>query len=205
MTLEPEAMVAGAALLILWGALDCFFGYRFFKFTIVLLGAAVGAVLGHQLFVETLGITSGARWIGFGVGAIAGSALAFGAYLLGVFILGFSLGFMLAPVLVPNATELMLLGIGAAAGIVFGLLALLAQKILVAVGTAWSGSLRIVFGSAFFIEGLDWTFFVNDPRQIGILLSDRIWMLVVFVVLGGIGSLSQLSGGDAPKEKEAKK
>lgn len=205
MTIEPEARVAGAALLIAWGALDCFFGYRVFKFTVVLLGAAAGAVLGRQLFVEVLGLAGDIRWAGLAIGALLGGALAFGLYLLGIFLLGFSLGFMLAPGLFPAAGEWTLMAIGAGAGIVFGLVAMLAQRLLISVGTAWSGSLRVVIGVAFFVEGLDWAFYAANPHQIGVLLSERTWMLVVFLVLGAVGLVAQLSGGGGARKKDPEK
>jgi len=206
MNMEPETTaVVGAVLLILWGALDCFFGYRVFKFTVVLLGAAAGAVLGHQLFVVVLGLTGDARWVGLGLGAILGGALAFGLYLVGIFLLGFSLGFMLAPGFWPDGDRLTLMAIGVGAGIVCGLLAMLTQRLLVAAGTAWSGSIRVVMGAAFFIEGVDWMFYANQPQQIGVLFSERTWMLVSFLGLGALGFLAQLTGGRRAKAKDSKK
>lgn len=204
MNLEPEAQVAGAAFLIAWGMLDCFFGYRVFKFTVGLLGVVAGAIFGHQLFVEVLGLTGEIRWVGFGLGALLGGALAFGLYLVGVFILGFSLGFMLAPGLWPQGDEMTLLAVGAGAGLVCGLIAMLAQKLLVAVGTALSGAIRVVLGASFFIEGLDWTFYASQPQQIGVLLSERMWMLVVFVILGAAGLIAQIAGGRSSGKKDSK-
>ena len=194
MDLDPQAVRAGAAGLILWGLLDCFFGYRVFKFTVALLGAAAGAVLGHQLFVEVLGLTGDVRWIGLAVGAVIGGVLAFGLYLVGIFILGFSLGFMLAPGLWPAADKPMLLVVGAVAGLVCGVVATLLQRLLVAVGTAWSGSIRVVLGVAFFTDGLDWSYYAVHPQEIGVLLTQRMWMLLAFFALGASGFIAQLMG-----------
>lgn len=205
MNLDSQATQAGAVLIIVWGLLDCFFGYRVFRFTVGLLGIAAGAVLGHQFFVEILGIADGARWIGFAIGAIAGGILAFGLYLVGVFILGFSIGFMFAPAFWQGSSELTMLAIGAGAGLVCGLVALMAQRLLVSACTAWGGAIRIVLGVAFFTEDLDWSFYAAYPQQIGVLLSERPWMLVVFLALGAAGFLAQLAGRRGAKAKEAKK
>jgi len=205
MDLDPQATMAGAGVLILWGLLDCFFGYRVFKFTVVLLGLAGGAVLGHQLFVEVLNVTSNARWIGLGAGALVGAVLAFGLYLVGVFILGFSVGFMFAPAFWPDAPELTLLAIGGAAGLACGIVAIIAQRFLISALTAWSGAVRVLLGGAFFIEGLDWTFYAAHPQQVGVLLSERNWMLVTVLVLGVAGFITQLTGARRAKGRESKK
>lgn len=202
---DADSLMAGAGLLALWGLVDCFFGYRVFKFTVILLGAAAGAVLGHQLVVEVLGIAGDMRWVGLGVGALLGGVLAFGLYLVGIFILGFSLGFMLAPGFWPDSERLTLLAIGAGAGIVCGIVALVAQRLLIAVGTAWSGSVRVVLGLAFFTEGVDWTFYAGNPQQVGVLLSERTWMLVAFLALGAVGFVSQVAGGRRGRQKAAEK
>ncbi|HEY5552343.1 MAG TPA: DUF4203 domain-containing protein [Opitutaceae bacterium] len=205
MDLNLQATQAGAGLLILWGLLDCFFGYRVFKFTVVLLGIAAGAVLGHQLCIEILGITGDARWIGLAIGAIVGGALAIGLYLVGVFILGFSLGFMFVPAFWQGSSELALLAIGVGAGLVCGIIAVVAQRLLISACTAWSGAIRVVLGVAFFSEGLDWSFYAAYPQQVGVLLSERGWMLVVFLALGAAGFIAQLAGSRGAKPKEAKK
>jgi hypothetical protein len=205
MNLDPQATQAGAVLIIIWGLLDCFFGYRVFKFTVGLLGIVAGALLGHQFCVEILGIVDGGRWVGFAIGAVAGGILAFGLYLVGVFILGFSLGFMFAPAFWPGGSELTTLAVGAGAGLICGLVAVFAQRLLVSACTAWGGAIRIVLGVAYFSEGLDWSFYAAYPQQIGVLLTERAWMLVVFLVLGAAGFLAQLAGRRGAKAQEAKK
>ena len=205
MNLDTDALNVGAGLLIIWGLVDCFFGYRVFKITVVLLGIVAGAVFGHQLCVELFNITGNARWIGFAIGAILGGALAFGLYLVGVFILGFSIGFMFAPAFWPGSSEFMILAIGTGAGLVCGIIALVAQRLLITAGTAWSGAIRVVLGVAFFTEGLDWSFYAAYPQQVGVLLSERGWTLVVFLALGAAGFLAQLVGSKRAKEKAEKK
>lgn len=204
MNLDPQVTTAGAGLLIVWGLLDCFFGYRVFKFTVALLGAAAGAVLGHQLFVEVLGITGDARWIGMAVGALTGGVLAFGLYLVGIFVLGFSLGFMLVPGFWHGGEKTVLLVAGAAGGLVCGIIAMMTQRLLVAAFTAWSGSIRVVLGAAFFIEGLDWSYYAAYPQEIGVLFSERFWMMIIFLVLGAAGFIAQLTRNRRAKGKASK-
>lgn len=40
---------------LVWGLLDCFFGYRIFKLTVTLLGAIAGALLA-QMAAHTAGL-----------------------------------------------------------------------------------------------------------------------------------------------------
>ena len=204
MDLDPQAMKAGAGLLIIWGLVDCFFGYRVFKFTVALLGAAIGAILAYHLFAKILGLSGVVIWIGFGFGAIVGGILAFGLYLVGLFFLGFTLGFTLVPGLWHTTDKGVLLIVGAVAGIVCGVVAMLIQKLLVTAGTAWTGAILVLLGGAFFIEGLDWSRYAASPQEIGVLMSDRPWMLVGFLVLGAAGFLAQLTGHKRAKAKSEK-
>ena len=204
MDMDPQSLKAGAAVMIIWGLVDCFFGYRVFKFTVALLGAAIGAILAYHLFAEILGLAGVVKWIGFGLGALVGGILAFGLYLVGIFFLGFTLGFTLVPGLWHAADKGMLLVVGAVAGVVCGIVAMMIQKLLVAAGTAWTGAILVLLGGAFFIEGLDWSRYAASPQEIGVLLSDRPWMLIVFLVLGAAGFLAQLSGHKRAKAKSQK-
>ena len=200
-TSPSETRTAGAVVLLLWGLADCFWGYRIFRVAIALLGALAGGWL-LAAGAAQLGAEEAVRWIAFAVGALLGAGLAFGFYLVGVFVLGFAFGFSVAVSLLPVMGDSLLLIVGAAVGVAAGFLALALQRVLLAATTAWSGAFRIALAAAFFVERLDWQLYLRDPTQIPTLVQLRPWISIVTLVVGVLGFLCQLSQGRAARREE---
>jgi hypothetical protein len=183
----PTTLTLGALALVLWGVIDCFFGYRIVKFTIGLLGLIAGGWLGFWIVLQGLGMGEGAAWIGFLVGALLGALLAFGMYLVGLFLLGFSLGFTLSLGLVHVAGDTQMLLTGLAVGLISGALAVLFQRLVIIIATAWVGALKLTLGLAYFVAGIDWLFYVHQPDQIAALFRGHPWMFPAVLVVGAVG------------------
>ena len=81
----------GAAVLLGWGLLDCFFGYRIFRVAIALLGALVLGLLATAAAGQA-GCSEVVCWVALAAGAVLGLVLSFSLFLVGVFLAGFSLG-----------------------------------------------------------------------------------------------------------------
>lgn len=198
---DPNTILAlGALALAVWGALDCFFGYRIVKFTIGVLGLIAGGWLGFWIVLQGLGLSETAAWVGFLVGALLGALLAFGMYLAGLFILGFSLGFTLSLGLVHVTGDTQMLLTGLAVGLISGALAVLFQRFLIIVATAWVGALKLTLGLAYFLAGIDWLFYVHQPDQIAALFRGHPWMFPAVLVVGAAGVAVQW-----PATRHAKK
>ena len=191
----------GAGVLLLWGLVDCFFGYRIIRFAIGLLGALVGALLVSGLAAQWLGGSELVYWIALGVGAVLGAVLSFSFFLVGVFLAGFSLGYLVAVGLVPFTGPGVTLLAGAVAGTVTGLLALVLQRFVISAATAFGGAFRVALAAAFFVDRLDWQFYLRSPDQIPALLVGRWWVTVLMFGLGLFGLLVQLGGASASKAK----
>lgn len=192
----------GAAVLLLWGLVDCFFGYRIFRFAVGLIGAMVGALLISGAVAQWFPGNEPAYWIAFASGAIVGAVLSFSFYLVGVFLAGFSLGYVVAVGLVPVTGPAVTLLAGAVAGAVTGVLALLLQRVLISAATAFGGSFRVALAAAFFVDKLDWQFYLRSPDQIPALLVGRWWVTVLMFGLGVCGLLVQLRSAPAHKQIE---
>jgi hypothetical protein len=193
----------GAAVLLGWGLLDCFWGYRIFRLAVALIGALV---LG---LVASGWIAPGASpvwfWCAFGLGAVVGLVVSFAFYLVGVFLAGFALGCTVVLGLVPFLGPAASMLVGAIAGVVTGLLALVLQRLLISAATAFSGALRIVLAGAFFLENLDWQFYLRTPAQIPALLTSHWWLSLVLLGLGLFGLMVQLGNSSGKTKDKASK
>jgi hypothetical protein len=194
-----SSCAVGAGVLLLWGLVDCFFGYRIFRFAVALLGALVGGLLFSGAVTQWFAGNEPLYWIALAVGAVLGAVLSFLFYLVGVFLAGFSLGYVVAVGLVPFTGPAVTLLAGAVAGAATGLLALLLQRFLISASTALGGAFRVALAVAFFAQGLDWQIYLRSPDQIPALLVGRWWVTVLMFGLGLFGLLVQLRSTPARK------
>jgi hypothetical protein len=195
-----SSYTVGAAVLLVWGLLDCFFGYRIFRVAIALLGALVFGLFASSVVGQWFGGGEVLHWVAFAVGALLGLVFSFAFYLVGVFFAGFAFGYVVALALVPFTGPAATLLIGAVAGAGCGLLALMFQRLLIAAATAFVGAFRVALAAAFFLEGLDWQFYLRSPEQVPALLVGRWWVPVVVLALGLCGLIVQLSSKPAAKK-----
>ncbi len=198
-----SSYAVGAGVLLLWGLVDCFFGYRIFRLAVGLIGAFVGALLVSGLVAQWLGGDELVYWISLATGAVLGAVLSFSFYLVGVFLAGFSLGYVVAVGLVPFTGPAVTLLAGAVAGAVTGLLALVLQRFLISAATAFGGAFRVALAAVFFVERLDWQFYLRSPDQIPALLVGCWWVPVLMFGLGLCGLLVQLRSSSARQAGEA--
>jgi hypothetical protein len=137
-------------IVVVLGAVQCFFGYRAFKFLLVLVGFVLGYALVYEAVFSLLHHKAAAFFIALAGGVVCG-ALITGAYLLGVFLVGVIFGSALALHLYTIAAqhpEPAMLFIFAALG---GLLALFFQKLSIITATAFGGAWAVVAGIAWYI------------------------------------------------------
>lgn len=193
MTTPTETTPFLAAVLALWGLLDCFFGYRLFKFALALLGAFVGGVLGMTGAMHLFPGNELLAWIGLGIGALLGGILSFAVVMVGVFLAGFALGFVITLGANQATNSLPILATAAAVGLVCGLLGLVLQRWIISAATAWSGAFRVSLAAAFFLNGLEPLKFLRDPDRVPPLLDAHPWIMLSTLALGLLGFFTQLS------------
>jgi len=182
------------------GLLNCFFGYRLFRILLGIWGFVAGTAAGLTMLggahLDPLVQIVGALLCGL-VGAVLVSVL----YLLGVFLFGAGFGLLVASLLqqhlhAPPAWPLTLLL--AAVG---GVAALVLQRPLITLFTAFGGAWVVVAGVAAAIAGCPLQTF---PAH---CLDSSRWALVIlgaWLVLGfcGLVAQSQLSGGRRPRKTD---
>lgn len=205
MTIDPELYPWISVAALVWGLLDCFFGYKIFKVTIALLGAVAGALLG-QAAAAAAGFGGGAELAGVFIGALAGAGLAFLLYFAAVFAAGFGLGATLAILLLAHFDHMVALLVSLVTGLVGGFAAVKLQKTVIILATALLGSFRALLALTFFTSQIDWFFYYRQPQQIPALIDHNAWMFPAILVLAAVGAISQFElGGGKGGEKKRKK
>lgn len=147
---NQEVLYVFIGLSILVGTLQCFFGYRIFKFILGLLGFLLGFALTvtigfnfiqEQVLVLLLGL----------VGGFIGAAIMVALYFVGVFLTGSLFGGVLGIVLYavtqsnPDPVAVLLLAV------IAGVIALIFQKVMIIVSTGFGGAWIVVIGIAYFV------------------------------------------------------
>lgn len=134
---------------ILVSAAQCFFGYRIFKFLLGIAGfllcGSLAAIIGYNFSQEEIV----ALLFGF-LGGFLGAFAILWLYFIGIFLLGALFGGLLCSTMFgpsENAITLVLLFIASALS---GFLALIFQKFMIIVSTAFIGAWGLVFGIFYF-------------------------------------------------------
>ncbi|MEI8372869.1 MAG: DUF4203 domain-containing protein [Planctomycetota bacterium] len=147
--LPPAFVGIIAAISIVGGLVECFFGYRLFMVTLAIVGflfgavlaGAIGAAQSHEAVVALLSAI---------LGGFIGAVLMIVLHFVGVFVLGAALGGIIGALLCAAANsnpEPVMLMIPAIVG---GIVALLVRKFMIIVATAFTGAWSVVTGIAYF-------------------------------------------------------
>lgn len=185
--MDPVALIATALFSIVFGLVTCFFGYRIFRVVLSILGFIVGASVGLALAADS---AQTAQFFIALIGGIIGAVLMNALYFLGIIIAGALLGALLVNLVLaavgvePNAVFLI---IGALVG---GVIAMVLNKLMIILSTAFSGAAGIVYGLGLLIPGLG----SFDPLgALGRMNTARnepsLLLLVAWIMLGiaGVG------------------
>lgn len=188
MDLHQDVLNVIIGLCILVGALQCFFGYRIFKFILgltgFLLGGALSGVIGFSFSQEeAFALLAGL------VGGFIGATLMVTLYYAGIFLIGGLFGGILGTVLYavaesnPEPAVLLILAVLA------GVSALIFQKFMIIVSTGFGGAWGVVIGMVYFItDAVDLSNLDQTFRSGGSLLYA---ILLCWLALGIVGVIVQ--------------
>ncbi|HWV98480.1 MAG TPA: DUF4203 domain-containing protein [Candidatus Acidoferrum sp.] len=144
---------ASALFAIVAGILTCFWGYRILKFSLAIIGFIVGAYGGWEIGLSLAHGSTGIALVCAGIGGLIGAVLCLWVYFLGVFLLGATAGGVIAAALFSGTGQQIQPIIFLVLPIGFGVIALLAQKFMIILSTAFSGSYLIMAGVWPFVAG----------------------------------------------------
>lgn len=140
----------GGLVITLFGILNCYFGYAWFRVLLGVWGFFLGGALGLGLASEAAPIVVLAAGL---IGAVVGTLLIYFLFRIGVFLIGAVLGYTLSTTLLAAlgfGGDVFVYGLAGAA--VFGVLALLANRVFVIFITAFSGASTIVTGVTLILD-----------------------------------------------------
>jgi hypothetical protein len=184
-----------APLAVAVGILICFLGYRLLKVTLAVVGLIAGAAGGWAVGLSLAPGNNGIALVCAIIGGVICAVLCIWLFFLGIFLLGASAGAIVATALFhaagnqPQPILVLLLAI------VFGVIALVMQKFMIIVSTAFIGSYLITAGIVHLLTGAKdvsalW-FDHLQPGSAGIL---GYVALVFWLVVGLAGGSFQYRG-----------
>jgi len=207
--LPAAYQVPAALILLLGGAVSCFYGYRLFRIVLAIFGFVIGALIWSSF----LPMSSG-TWTILAValvGGLLGAGVLFAAYFVGVALVGAGLGAMAANLMFtatgqdPHYLVVVLMTLlGAAA-------AMYLQRYFIIVGTAFGGAWTLIVGAAALFGDRTalaaaaandvWVAYPLNPAP------GRGWVKLAWIVLGLIGATVQLgwTGGERGRVVRRKK
>jgi hypothetical protein len=162
---------------IVLGLVVCFFGYRLFRIVLAIYGLVLGAVLG--LLVASL-LGAGDTYVSLIaalVGGLIGAALMATLYKVGVFLVGAVAGAVLAGMIGANLSSGWRVVAIVLAALLLGIVAVLFQRIVLILATAFSGSWVVAQAGAALLAGRTMAW--------GDLLSNRFIPELSGAALGG--------------------
>lgn len=150
--LQPELIGTTALVFVLAGILSCFVGYRLFKIILGVWGFIIGLILTTYLLQTYFNVISMPLLLGGVVGGVLGIILFVRLFKVGIFGVGAFLGFSLATMIISargGTADPLVFGLAAILG---GIVALMLQRPMIIISTAFSGAWLLVVGLASFLE-----------------------------------------------------
>ncbi len=172
--------------LLLFGLINCFFGYRAFKALLPFWGLAIGGFLGLTGAGELFPENAVAAVAGATLGGLLGGALFAFVYFLGVFVVGAGFAVTLAATAMTTEQVEFQAPALALAGLVGGAGALLAQKLTIVLATAFAGSAAMLTGFFAMLEHRPMTHYFIDPEVLGQFFLPALVATFVFGMIGAV-------------------
>ncbi len=179
-----------AAIAVAAGLVECFFGYRIFRFILGVAGFVAAAVFFGSLGYELSGGSEPVSIIAGLAGGVLGACLFYYLYIIGVFFLGAILGFTIAMYVFSLMNMDVIPAVLYGAAIISGALAAVFQKPMLIIAPAFGGSFAAVTGGAYILYR---NFYPLDPGFLGNLEEDQLYrMAMIWFALGVFGLVVQL-------------
>ena len=199
MPLESLHLIIAVA----FGAVNCFYGYRLFQWILTVWGFVLGVSMAGELAAQLSDGNMIAMVLAGIVGGIIGASVFAALYFLGVFIIG-------ATFLV-SATDAVVQALAIQMhplfllipGIIGGLLALVLQKLLIVLATAFLGAVWIIAAGAAWKYGHALDSVLRDPRILGENLIPAVGLAFVLGLLGALMQFLVTAKGFVADSKES--
>ena len=190
----PSSYELPAAIgLVLGGAVACFAGYRLFRIVLAIYGFIAGAMIASSTMAAS---NAAGMLVAALVGGLIGSVVFFFAYFVGIALVGAGLGALVVHVAWGQAWGIDPPWVMVLLFVVMGTVAaLVLQRYVIIVGTAFSGAWTVIVGALALAERGStraarvsdvWILYPFTPAP------ESGWVPIAWVVLGLIGTAVQL-------------
>lgn len=201
MNIPQEAVNIIVTMSIVIGVIQCFHGYRVFKFILAitgfLIGGSMAASVGFVMFNNEL-----ASFLTGVVGGLIGSALMLGLFYVGIFIVGAFLGIVVGAVFFavvgsdPEPVAMLLLAL------ISGVMALIFQKFMIIFSTGFGGAWSVIVGIFYFTMGSMDLMITEQMLKAG---NGYLYAALLCWIVLGIGGVIVQYKSASPKEKQQPK
>ncbi len=177
------------------GLLNCFLGYRIFKFMLGVYGFVLGAIAGLVLARLVTDLQGWGLVLPAFIGGVVGAGLMVLLYLVGVFVVGAAAGVLLVSAIGVGLDVTMPTAVVIIVAVAAGIIALILQKVVIVVSTALSGAWAAVMGGVSLFVG-------REVSLMDLFTRPAVWqragvpllaILLVWLALGIAGAVVQFS------------
>lgn len=198
---------------IVFGVIECFFGYRIFKIILGILGFAAGASLA-MLGGNAMSPNEIILFLSGLVGGIIGAVMMVWMYFFGVFMIGALAGGVIGNAIFSAAQMYPATFAVLVIAVCCGVLALIFQKFMIIFATAFIGSWHLTAGISCFLGGAGCPMSMDRWLQPGAIHSHIVTLIWLF--LGFFGFMVQYKlvlgenrpepsdSGNSPRKKKGK-
>jgi hypothetical protein len=206
--LPAQYQLPAAIVLLVGGAVACFFGYRLFRIVLSIFGFILGALLASSIF----GVSdTGPMIVAAVVGGLIGAAVLFAAYFVGVAMVGAGLGAVVANMAFAAGERDPHFLVVVFAAVIGAVGAIYLQRYVIIVGTSFGGGWTLIVGAMALVgnrtalaaaaAGNVWVAYPLDPAP------GEQWVPIAWIVLGliGVGVQMGITGGEKGRVGRRKK
>jgi hypothetical protein len=202
----PAAYIAPAAVvLVIGGALACFFGYRLFRVVLGIYGFILGAAIASSVMAPG---NTGSLVLAAVIGGVIGAVVLNLAYFLGVALIGAGAGALavhfVSAAIGRGEPHVALVIVFAVVG---AIVATRLQRYVIVLATAYGGAWTAIVGILALAgdHAARGAAAANDVWIAYPTGPERWWVIVAWLVAGTIGAIVQLAAGKAVKTRKARK
>ena len=194
----PDNQLLAGIIFSVTGLAILFFGYRFFKVALGIMGFAAGFILVVTLASDLTEYGRTEVMIGGLIGGIAGVVLFVMAYYAGIFIMGAFMGYMLGTSVSPyiHVDPLVIIAVAVVLG---GMITFTVQKVVIVCISSFFGSWIFLLGVGQLFSRVETVSLINEPEQAIMLYQHFTWMMFVWLGISLLGIFFQYRGMDRKK------
>ena len=177
-----------------------FFGYRFFKVALGIMGFSAGFIVCVVLASDLTEFNRTELLVSGVVSGIVGTFLFVMAYYAGVFVMGAFLGYMLGTAVAPyiHLDPLVIVAIAVVLG---AMITFAVQKVVIVCLSSFFGAWLFLIGMDQLFSRLSTATLIREPEKALFLYQEMNWMMAAWLVVSLIGIYSQYRGIEKKKGK----